>query len=239
MIGWLLGALVLLGLLFAVLHGNIGSLDGGGDFDGIMQIVAGVAFAAYALYMFSGQVSGSRGRLAQSLRYLVVWTAIFLAMVGGYAYRDELSVVAHRVVGELVPPGHTVAVETTDSGERTVRVRRRPDGHFMARVEVNGAPVTMLVDTGASTVVLKPADAERAGIEIKGLAYSVPVQTANGTTYAAPVRLRSITIGGIEMRDVETLVSKPGNLRESLLGMTFLKRLRSYEFSGDFLTLRS
>ena len=142
-------------------------------------------------------------------------------------------------MGELAPPGHTVAVETNERGERAVRVRRRPDGHFMARTEVNGSAVSMLVDTGASTVVLRPADAERAGIDTKRLNYSVPVQTANGTTHAAPVRLRSITIGGIEVRDIEALVSKPGNLKESLLGMTFLKRLRSYEFSGDFLTLRS
>lgn len=235
MIAWLLAALVLLGILFAVLHGDLGSLAATGDIDGAMQIVAAVLFGAYALYLLSGH----GGRLGQTLRYLVIWIGIFLAVVATYAYRSELTAVAYRVVGELVPPGHTVAVETADTGERTVRVRRRPDGHFMARVEVNGSPVTMLVDTGASTVVLRPADAERAGIELERLTYSVPVQTANGTAYAAPVRLRSITIGGIEMRDVETLVSKPGNLKESLLGMTFLKRLRSYEFSGDFLTLRS
>lgn len=235
MIAWLLAALVLLGILFAVLHGDLGSLAATGDIDGAMQIVAAVLFGAYALYLLSGH----GGRLGQTLRYLMIWIGIFLAVVAAYAYRGELTAVAYRVVGELVPPGHTVAVETADTGERTVRVRRRPDGHFMARVEVNGSPVTMLVDTGASTVVLRPADAERAGIELERLTYSVPVQTANGTAYAAPVRLRSITIGGIEMRDVETLVSKPGNLKESLLGMTFLKRLRSYEFSGDFLTLRS
>ena len=75
-------------------------------------------------------------------------------------------------------------------GERAVRVRRRPDGHFIARAEVNGANLGMLVDTGASSVVLKPADAEKAGINTRSLTYTVPVQTANGTTYAASVRLR-------------------------------------------------
>lgn len=235
MLGWLALALVALGLLFAVLHGDAGALDHSGALDETMQVVAALLFGAYALYLLLGQ----RGRLGQAVRYLAAWAAIFLVFIGGYAYRSEITTVAYRVMGEIVPPGHTVAVETSDTGERAVRVRRRPDGHFMARVEVNGAPVTMLVDTGASTVVLKPADAERAGIEVKSLSFSVPVQTANGTTYAAPVRLRAITIGGIEVRDVEALVSKPGNLKESLLGMTFLKRLRSYEFAGEFLTLRS
>ncbi|MEQ1710577.1 MAG: TIGR02281 family clan AA aspartic protease [Hyphomicrobium sp.] len=235
MLGWLVVTLVVLALMFAVLHGDLGSLVQADALDGTMQILAAALFGAYALYLFFGQ----SGRIGQAVRYLAAWAAIFLAFVGAYAFRSEITAVAYRVMGELVPPGHTVAVATTDTGERAVRVRRRPDGHFMARVEVNGAPVSMLVDTGASTVVLKPADAERAGIELKGLNFSVPVQTANGTTYAAPVRLRSITIGGIEVRDVETLVSKPGNLKESLLGMTFLKRLRSYEFAGEFLTLRS
>lgn len=235
MLGWLVIALVALGLMFAVLHGDVGALGQMDALDETMQIVAALMFGAYALYLLAGH----RGRLGQAVRYLATWAVLFLAFVGGYAYRDEITAVAYRVMGELVPPGQSVSVETSDSGERAVRVRRRPDGHFMARVEINGSPVTMLVDTGASTVVLKPADAERAGIEVKKLSFSVPVQTANGTTFAAPVRLRSITIGGIEIRDVETLVSKPGNLKESLLGMTFLKRLRSYEFAGEFLTLRS
>jgi aspartyl protease family protein len=64
------------------------------------------------------------------------------------------------------------------------------------------------------------------------------VHTANGTTFAAPVRLRSIAVGPIELRDVEALVTKPGSLNENLLGMSFLRRLRSYEVSKEFLTLR-
>ena len=65
------------------------------------------------------------------------------------------------------------------------------------------------------------------------------MQTANGTTYAAHVRLRNLTLGPINLTDVDALVAKPGALKENLLGMSFLSRLRSYEFSGDYLTLRS
>jgi len=94
------------------------------------------------------------------------------------------------------------------------------------------------VDTGASTVVLKPADAQKLGIDVDRLKYAVPVQTANGTTYAAHVRLRNLTLGRISLDDVEALVAKPGALKENLLGMSFLRRLRSYEVTGDTLTLR-
>ena len=98
--------------------------------------------------------------------------------------------------------------------------------------------LALLVDTGASTVVLKPADAARIGIDTSALSFTTPVSTANGTTYAAPVRLKSVSVGPLEVRDVEALVAQPGALNENLLGMSFLKRLRSYEFTGDFLTLR-
>jgi aspartyl protease family protein len=99
--------------------------------------------------------------------------------------------------------------------------------------------MTLLIDTGASTVVLKPADAARAGIDPKSLSYTAALHTANGTTFAAPVRLRSIAIGPIELRDVQALVTKPGSLNENLLGMSFLSQLRSYEVSKEFLTLRN
>jgi aspartyl protease family protein len=65
------------------------------------------------------------------------------------------------------------------------------------------------------------------------------VETAIWTTYAASVRLRTLQLWPINLSDVDALVAKPGALKENLLGMSFLSRLRSYEFSGDSLTLRS
>ena len=109
----------------------------------------------------------------------------------------------------------------------------------MVKTEANGISLSMLVDTGASTVVLKPADAQRLGIDVDKLRYAVPVQTANGTTYAASVRLRNLAVGNIIVENVDALVAKPGALKDNLLGMSFLSRLRSYEFTRDYLTLRS
>src|SRR5262249_31204876 len=112
------------------------------------------------------------------------------------------------------------------------------DGHFAVQASVNGQAMTLMVDTGASSVVLKPADAERAGVDLGALNYTVPVDTANGMTYAAAVRLRSLAVGPLVVNNVEALVAKPGSVKENLLGMSFLRRLRSYEFAKDFLTLR-
>src|SRR5262249_8412879 len=175
----------------------------------------------------------------QAARDLLTWSATALILVTAYSYREELFSLGHRVVGELLPPGTALRSETQVNGERSVRIRRRSDGHFIAKAQANGVSLVMLIDTGASTVVLKPADAQRLGIDIDRLKYSVPVQTANGTTYAAHTRLRNLTLGPISLNDVEALVAKPGALKENLLGMSFLSRLRSYEFTSDMLTLRS
>ncbi len=235
MLGWLVVVLAMLVGLFLMLGSGPEALDAVAGEDRLGIYLTATVLGAYALFLMSRQGS----RLGTALKHLAIWAGLFLALVAGYAYKDDLSGVVARVAGELAPPGSAVSVDTTEAGERAVRIRRRGDGHFSARAEVNGAKLTMMVDTGASTVVLRPADAEKAGIDTRSIQFTVPVQTANGTAYAAPVRLRSISIGGIAVRDVEALVSKPGVLKESLLGMSFLRRLRSYEFTGEFLTLRS
>jgi aspartyl protease family protein len=96
----------------------------------------------------------------------------------------------------------------------------------------------MIVDTGASSIVLRPEDARKAGIDPDTLTYRIPVMTANGRTVAARVLIDTVAIGPLDRTKVEALVARPGALTQSLLGMSFLSRLRSYEFSGDFLTLR-
>lgn len=234
MLGWLLILLAGLVGLFYLLSGqdlSLLSLEGG-------EIAALVVFAALALIYGASLAGDYRGRAAHALRHAGIWVVLFAALIVGYAFRGELGHVARRVGAEMLPAGAPLPEAAGEAGERAVRLRKHPGGHFVARGSVNGAPVTLLVDTGASSVVLKPTDAERAGIDVSALVFSTPVSTANGSTFAAPVRLRTLAIGDIVLDDVEALVAMPGNLNESLLGMSFLRRLRSYEFSGDFLTLR-
>jgi aspartyl protease family protein len=231
--GLLLGFLILAGAMLIFRH-EIAFLADMGTFE-ILIVAGGVLLVSIYVLSLLGQ---ERARPWQAARHLFIWALIGFGLIAGYAYRDELSAVVQRVAGEVVPAGQTIAVATDSSGSSAVRVRRRFDGHFVVRSAVNGQSMTLLVDTGASTVVLKPSDAARAGIDIDKLKYSVAVHTANGTTYAAPVRLRSIAIGPVILNDVEALIAKPGTINENLLGMSFLTRLRSYEFSKDFLTLR-
>jgi aspartyl protease family protein len=235
MLGWLVAVLAALVVLFWQLGAGDG-IDSAGDKAGYLVYAA--ALGAIAILYIVSISSDYRGRWRVALRHAAIWTALGLGLITVYTYREEARIMTSRIASEVLPPGQAVNSGTGAAGEVSVRLRKRPDGHFIARVDVQGTTLGFLVDTGASTVVLKPGDAEKAGIDVSALAFTVAVETANGTTFAAPVRLRSVAIGPIELNDVEALVAKPGNLKENLLGMSFLKRLRSYEASGDFLTLR-
>ena len=111
-------------------------------------------------------------------------------------------------------------------------------GDFQISTEVNGKHVAMVLDTGASTVVLTNDAARAAGLPIEMIKYTVNVATANGRARAAAVTLDRIAIGGIVERSVPALVAQPGQLKSNLLGMSFLNRLQSWEVRGDRLVMR-
>jgi clan AA aspartic protease (TIGR02281 family) len=110
-------------------------------------------------------------------------------------------------------------------------------GHFLVEAVVNGAPVTFLVDTGASDVMLTTADAERLGFRPENLRFTQRFATANGEVRAAPVVLREVRIGQFSLFDMPASVNE-APLRVSLLGMSFLKRLHGYSVEDGRLILR-
>jgi aspartyl protease family protein len=169
--------------------------------------------------------------IARIVGAAAVWAALLVALTGFYAYRFEVSDVAARLAGEFFPSEPQVG----RGGE--VIVNRRLGGEFVVAARVNGTRVAFLFDTGASVVVLTATDARRAGVDTGALEYDVPVTTANGSALAAEVRLDQISVGPIVMRNVTALVARPGALEESLLGMSFLERLKSYTVERERLIL--
>lgn len=234
MAAWVALLLLVIAGMALLVRADVGSI-GGFDPSDFALILAGLAL----LIFITSSLAGSyRGRAGQALRDLMGWSLLVVALVGGYTFRDRILTLSHQVLGEFLPPGSAVRADLQVEQEQSVRIRKRADGHFMVRTETNGIVLHMLVDTGASTVVLRPEDGQRLGFEVDQLHYVVPVQTANGTTYAASIRLTTLSVGKIRLNNVEALVAKRGTLRENLLGMSFLNRLSSYEFSGEYLTLR-
>ena len=217
-------AIALLILIARHDEGSIGPLSSG-DFASLAYKIALLIFVgAIALAMF-------RERLTQALVAATLWVGFALVLIVGYSYRFELRDVGERVLAELVP-GHVI------THGRSVEVARAFNGDFDVTAQINGARIVMVLDTGASSVVLTLDDARAAGLPIEVLSYTANIDTANGRTRAAPVTLDRVAIGGLVERSVAALVAQPGQLKTSLLGMSFLNRLQSWEVRGDRLLLR-
>ena len=223
---WLLLAGIAVALVILIMHrdsGMVGSISTG-DF-------ASLTYGALLLvFLGSSAIVLFRRRFAQALLAASLWIAIGIVLLVGYAYRYDLRDIADRVMAELIP-GHVI------SRGRSVEVAQAANGDFDVTVQINGATVSMVLDTGASSVVLTREDAKAAGLPLEVLAYTTNIDTANGRTRAAPVKLDRIAIGGLVERSVDALVAQPGQLKTSLLGMSFLNRLQSWEVRGDRLLL--
>ena len=220
----LLGLLLALVVLAARNHGGVGTMDDQDIASLIVKIGALVLVGGAVLTMF-------RNNFSKSLEYLLIWVVIGLALVLGYTYRFDLKDIGNRVMAELMP-GRAA------SKGRVVELARGNTGDFQISTEVNGKAVSMVLDTGASTVVLTNEAAKAAGLPLELIKYTVNVDTANGRTRAAAVTLDRIAIGGITERAVPALVAQPGQLKSNLLGMSFLNRLQSWEVRGDRLVMR-
>ena len=232
---WLaLGLLVISGLILVLYHdqGTIAGLDSS-SFAGIMASIA------LLIWIGSSVLKDYSGRFGKALKDLITWAGVILVLVTLYTFRLELFEGLDRVAHQLLPAGTNINLSPYNKERATVRIRKKDNGHFVVNTITSRKPITMLVDTGASNVVLSARDARAIGITPESLNYVIPVNTAAGKTMAARIVLNQITIGPITINSVEALVAREGELQESLLGMSFLNRLRSYEVSGDFLILRS
>ena len=123
------------------------------------------------------------------------------------------------------------------SSEPQATIHKSSDGHYWAEGSVNGEPVRFLVDTGATAVALTAQDAQRVGFNPAELHYGYKVVTAAGQVRAAAVKLSSVTVAGARLDNVDALVIEKG-LDTSLLGMTYLGRLASFQATRQALILQ-
>jgi aspartyl protease family protein len=129
----------------------------------------------------------------------------------------------------LTPTGaHSASAEIEADGR----------GHFLTRATIGYTDLDVIVDTGASFVVLSYEDAESAGLKPRLLTFDIPILTANGPVSAARVTLDRVEVGNVRVREVTSVVLPKGNFRGSLLGMSFLTRLKSFAVEDGRLILR-
>lgn len=194
------------------------------------------SFAARAfviLLMLSAAVlTARRIDWGQKARHAAIWAGIVAMMVLGLTYRDELIGVGERIRSEFS------SSYPVTNGERQLVVTAAEGGGFLIMGTVNGQLVRFLVDTGASDTVLSPDDAARVGVNLASLHFDHMAETANGTGYGAPFTADSLTIGPIKVAAMPMVVNR-APMTSSLLGMTFLSRLDSFQVRGRRLYLKA
>ncbi|MYZ48682.1 TIGR02281 family clan AA aspartic protease [Propylenella binzhouense] len=167
----------------------------------------------------------------RNLLVLSVLIALAAASVPGIVARYAAP--ADGLVGER-PNGRQAAKA---AGPRRIAIRAGADGHYYVDAAINLRPIRLMVDTGATVVVLRQSDAARVGLRTVRADFSHPVQTANGTTYGAETTLDSVAVSDIDVGDVRALVIPDAQLGMSLLGASFLNRLGRFEVSNGTLIL--
>ncbi|MFT4252383.1 MAG: TIGR02281 family clan AA aspartic protease [Caulobacter sp.] len=225
---WLAWALlaggVVAGLVLANLFAPWGPQN---DYDRTYALMWGAA-----IVLFSGALlRATRREALRGVGFAALWLVIAALLGVGYLYRAELAEAPQRLLMAL-----NVGAPVT-TGERELRVAKNAGGAFVIVGEVNGKRVPFLVDTGASHTVLSPADAERIGIPVETLNYDQTAETANGLGYGAVWTADRLAIGPIVRKDFVMDVNK-APMSGSLLGMSFLDTLESYEVRDGVLILR-
>ena len=227
---WIALALLGVGAVFLIgseLIGGAGTVDD--------RIGRGLYLGVLGLVIAGGVLN--RRRLGETVRALGMWALIVFVLVAGYQYRYELQDVASRVTAGLIP-GSPLSINDAD-GSIAVVLDKLANGHFEVDAQINGAPVRMMIDTGATTTVMTAQDAAQAGIETSMLNFQVPVSTANGQALAARAVIQEIRVGAIDRRSMPVLVAAEGMLQQSLLGMNFIGTLSGFDIRGDRMTLRN
>lgn len=186
----------------------------------------GVAIAA----MVSASLAARRTPWRDGLRYALIWSGIVAVLWVGYVFREDARELGLRLVSSVVPS----VPMASSNGELTISPSS--DGSYYISGAVNGQPVTFLVDTGASDVVLTQDDARRAGIDVSALTFSRASSTANGVGWDSPVTVSSLEVSGVRLLDFPVAVNKTP-MPNSLLGMSYLKRLKSFRFDHNRLIL--
>jgi len=129
------------------------------------------------------------------------------------------------------------APDMAPAGIRSLSIPRDARGHFQTEGRIDGQRIGFMIDTGASVIALNESSAARFGLRPSRGDYNATVSTANGTIKAARTRLAMVELGGLIVRDVEAMVLPDEALSENLLGLSFLSKLKRFEYAGGKMVL--
>jgi aspartyl protease family protein len=164
--------------------------------------------------------------------FLAGFALVVAAVVPHFAER-----LAPATPAPAIAPASLATPLSTAANARMVVIPRDSRGHFQVEARVDGRRLNFMVDTGASTITLTASAAARLGIHPAPRDFTANVRTANGSVRAAPARLNMVEVDDLIVRDVAALVIADGALTENLLGLSFLTKLRRFEYANGKLVL--
>lgn len=194
------------------------ALDSGGNTANIIYGLLLVSLVGSSVFIHY------RGKIQQGLQHAIIWVILIIIAAVGFSQKD-------RIMGAILPDQPQIK-----SGGKVV-IHQDARGQYYVRGNINNRPARFLVDTGASDIILSSADAQRAGYDVENLSYTRLYQTANGATLAAPITIAEIQIGDIIIRNIPASVSQPDDNNISLLGMTFLNKLKGFQIMENQMIL--
>ena len=152
---------------------------------------------------------------------------------------EKFKALVQMATGDTVPAPQPIKVSaaTASTAGRRVTIDADMRGHFTASFKINGRSVDALVDTGATLVAINISTARRAGIKVAAADFTQQVNTANGPARAALARIDRLQIGRISVDDVPVVVLEDKALDGTLIGMSFLSRLKKYQVENGALLL--
>jgi aspartyl protease family protein len=171
------------------------------------------------------------------MRNLMIFAAV---MIGLGTFMAQL---ADRMTPASASPAPTASGAATvdapaQAASHSLSIPRDARGHFLTEGRINGQPIRLMVDTGASVVALNESTAARFGLFPSRGDFTANVTTANGTIKGARTRLAVVDVGGLVLRDVDAMVLPDEALSENLLGLSFLSRLKRFEYANGQMVLQ-
>jgi aspartyl protease family protein len=216
-----------------------------------LSIALLIALAAFALIIFFSGDSLSTESMMSLIYMGIIAALVSASMVGLFKHKTRETVnaialwagivgliaIVYVLKGDFIAFGNRLTGVQSENAESVTLFKR--NSHFETKASINGMPaIALMVDTGASVVVLTHQDAKQSGFIVDGLIYDRDINTANGKARAASLTLKTIQIGTITLERVPALIAQQDKLNTSLLGMSFLSKLKSYSVEGDKMMLK-
>ncbi|MCO5156057.1 MAG: TIGR02281 family clan AA aspartic protease [Aquamicrobium sp.] len=157
-----------------------------------------------------------------------------LAPTAGDTEPASRETAARPETGQAQP---ATAAPTSHQGGRKMQLAATAGGHFSAEFRLNGRRVPAMIDTGATHIAINRTTARRIGLSVAEADFTGSAETANGRARFAPVVIERIALGRIELDDVQAVVLDDQALSGTLVGMSFLSRLKRYSVEDGMLVL--